>query len=254
MSLTDKIDQIVQLMKETKESWVASEPENTDLAIYLHFWRGDDLAIMVQCPLERDTGLQAAQVGASGFGATTLSLTFESYHSTEEFSPNTGRRWEPHEMQYTFEAVPENREKHWVRETLTTSIHERGGAFALHSQPYIIEDWKVIWSEDTQTISSDKEGEGGGGVMFNTLQNAMEQPTIEDMLNDQSKTNPVTAVMNSLVDDQEQRLFHTDMATYRSLEEKGLASAVMFSAVPGSKRAEWIEERLGGQVLNVKEV
>ena len=245
VSLTDKIEQIVLLMKETKESWVASGPENPDLAIYLHFWRGDELVVMVQCPLERDLGLQAAQVGASGFSADTLSLTFESYHSTLPESPNTGKPWEPHEMQYTFEAVPENREKHWVKETITTSIHERGGAFALHSQPYVLEDGKVVWSDETQTISSDVEGESGGGVMFNTLQDAMTKPTIEQILSQESAVNPVTALMNSLVDDPEQRMFHTDMATYKIMEDRNLITAVMFSATPDTRRAEWIEERLG---------
>ena len=136
---------ITQLMKETKESWVASEPDNTDLAIYLHFWRGDEMVAMVQTPLDRDTGLEAGMVGATGFAATTMSLTFESYNSTLPESPLTGKRWEPHEMQYTFEAVPQNRIEHWVKECLTTTAHERGGEFGLTSLPYIIEGTKVLW-------------------------------------------------------------------------------------------------------------
>lgn len=243
------MDEISNLMKETKESWVASEPENTDLAIYLHFWRGDDLVVMVQCPLDRDIGLQAGQVGASGFGATTMSLTFESYTSTLKDSPITGEPWQPHEMQYTFEAVPENRTEHWVKECLTTTAHDREGEFALTSLPYMIEDGKMVWSDSTMTISSEAEGEGGGGVMFEWLQHAMAQPTIEEAIAKSSEDSELAALMSSLVTDPEQRLFHTDMATFRSLEERHLVTAAMFSAIPGSRRAEWIKERLGGEFM-----
>ena len=64
-----------------------------------------------------------------------MSLTFESFNSTLAENPITGKRWEPQEMQYVFEAVPENRTEHWVRECITTSAHERGGEFALTSMP-----------------------------------------------------------------------------------------------------------------------
>lgn len=247
------MDQIVQLMKETKESWVATGPENTDLAIYLHFWRGDSLDIMVQCPLDRDTGLQAGQVGAAGFGATTMSLTFESFNSTLGESPITGSPWEPHEMQYVFEAVPENRTEHWVKECVTTTAHERGGEFALTSMPYVIEDGQVVWSESRIEISSQAEGEGGGGVMFDWMQHAMAQPTIEEVMSSKAENDQITAVISEMVTDPEMRLFHTDMATYRAMEEQHLVSAIMFAANPGSLRAEMIEERLGAQAIKYGE-
>jgi hypothetical protein len=240
-----------ELMMETKESWVASEPENTDLAIYLHFWRGDDMIAMVQTPLDRDTGLEVGLIGAQGFAATTMALTFESYNSTLPESPLTGKRWEPHEMQYTFEAVPENREKHWVTECLTTSGHERGGEFALISMPYLIEDGLVTWLDGKITLSSTVDGEGGGGVMFDYLQNAMSQPTIEEIMAEKAKDNKVVAMMAGLVTDPETRLFHTDMATYKGMEERKLISAVMFTAMPGSLREELIRERLGDDAMIV---
>src|SRR3954470_18718710 len=159
-------------MKQTKEGWVGTKPENTDLAMYLHFWRGEDLIAMVQTPLERDIGLHAGQVGAAGFAATTMALTFESYHSEEPKNPVTGQPWQPHEMQYTFEAVPENREKHWVKECLTTSAHERGGAYGLQVMPYVLEGTKVLWAEETITVTSEEDLQGGG-TMFDYLQSAM---------------------------------------------------------------------------------
>jgi hypothetical protein len=243
------MEQISELMKQTKEDWVASNPENTDLAIYLHFWRADDLAVMVQCPLDRDTGLNAGIVGAAGFAATTMSITFESYNSTEPVSPNTGKPWEPHEMQYTFEAVPENREKHWVTECLTTTAHERGGDFALTSLPFVIEGNKVIWKEETLTISSGTDGEGGGGVMFDYLQDAMARPTLEEAIDEKSESDPMLKMVTGLIDDPERRLFHTDMAVYKTLEERKLITAVMFRAEAGSLREELIRERFGDRAI-----
>ena len=239
-----KMEQISDLMKQTKESWVATRPDNTDLAMYLHFWRGDDLIAMVQTPLDRDTGLKAGQLGAQGFGASAMSLTFESYNSAEMTSPNTGKRWEPHEMQYTFEAVPQNRTERWVTECLTTTAHERGGEFALCSMPYWIEDDKVVWLEEKTIWHSADEGEGAG-VMFEALQHAMSQPTIEEVFAEKAKGDKVAELVSGLITDPELRHFHTDMATYTAMQDRKLASAVVFTAEAGSDRAKWIEERLG---------
>jgi hypothetical protein len=249
VSLSEKMDQISELMKQTKESWVASEPENTDLAIYLHFWRDEELVAMVQCPLERDIGLQAGLIGAAGFAASTMSLTFESYTSQLPKSPNTGEAWKPQEMQYTFEAVPENREKKWVLECLTTSAHERGGEFGLASLPYEIENHQVIWGEDQLSVHSTIDGEGAGGVMFDWLQDAMSRPTIEQVMAENAQSNKITAAISKLVDDPEVRLFHTDMATYTAMKEKGLITAVMFTAAPGSVREQMIRDRLGEEAV-----
>ena len=242
-----------ELMKETKESWVASEPENTDLAIYLHFWRGDEMVVMVQTPLDRDIGLQAGLVGAQGFAATTMAMTFESYNTTLPESPHTGKPWEPHEMQYTFEAVPENRTEHWVTECLTTTAHERNGEFGLISLPYLIEDGEVTWLDQKLTLSSTTEGEGGGGVMFEYLQDAISQPTIEEIMTEKAQDNRFVAMMAGLVTDPVARMFHTDMATYTALRDRDLVSAIMFTAEPGSVRAQLIEERLGSDAIKVGE-
>lgn len=244
MGLTEKLNQISELMKQTKQDWVASKPESTDLAIYLHFWRGEDLVAMVQTPVDRDLGLEAGKIGASGFGATTLSLTFESYHSTLPMSPVTDRPWQPREMQYVFEAVPQNLEKHWVSECLTTTVHERGGGFALHTLPYKIVDDQLVWGEEIVVLP---DGDvQGGGAMHAYLQDAMSQPTIEEIISAKGDAvATVAAFMSGLVTDPEARLFHTDMATYTILKQRDLVTAIMFTAEAGSDRAKWIEERLG---------
>lgn len=248
MDLTEKLNQVTELMKSTKQSWVATDPENTDLAIYLHFWRGEGMVAMVQCPLDRDIGLEAGNVGARGFGASTMSITFESYHSTLGKSPITGKDWQPREMQYTFEAVPENRAEGWVTECLTTTIHQRGGGFAMQSLPYTIENNLVTWGESVLMITEDGETTGGG-YMHDYLQQAMAAPTIEEILADQSENSQIAALINGLVDDPEARMFHIDMATYTAMQERNLVTAIMFTAEVGSNRERWIEERHGPGAL-----
>jgi hypothetical protein len=253
VKLKEKMAQITDLMKFTKQDWVASKPDNTDMAMYLHFWRDDELVVAVQTPLDRDIGLAAGQVGAAGFAATTMSITFESYHSELGESPNTGRPWEPHEMQYTFEAVPENREKHWVRECLTTTAHERGGGFILQSMPYVIEDWEVIWSEPL-IVDSEVVGEAGGGVMYDYLQQSMAAPTIAEAIATKGKNDPMMKLISDLIDDPEQRLFHIDMATYKIMRGRNLVTSVIFFAKKGTNRALLIKDRMvGDRVLGLYE-
>jgi hypothetical protein len=248
------MNHITELMKATKEGWVASEPENPDLAIYLHFWRGDDLAVMVQCPLDPDIGMQAGLIGASGFSATTMSITFESYYSALKKSPLTGEPWLAREKQYVCEAVPENRTEHWVTECLTTSAHERDGEFALSFLPYAMENHQMIWSDNTLSISSAEVDITGSGEMFGYLQEVMSKPTVEELMTMEGESNKLYALVNTFIEDPEERLFQLDMATFRALEERQLMTTAMFAAEKGSRRAEWIKESFGAQILRVSDI
>ena len=233
-------------MKRTKEDWVATKPENTDIAIYLHFWRGDEMVITLQCEVNRDTALAAGDIGAMGFGADTMAITFESFHSNTKTSPLSGKDWRPHEMQYVFEAEPRNAVEHWVDECITTTAHERGGAYVLSSNGYRIVKNRVEWTEDQMHIVSEDDDEGqAAGAMFDYLQRAMAAPTIEQKIAEDAKTNPLTAMMGVLVEDPERRLFHTDMATLTALNDRKLIQTAMVGAEPGSVREELLIERLG---------
>lgn len=245
MDLREKTDQITEVMKQTKEEWVATKPENTDIAIYLHFWRGDDLVITLQCEVDRDKAMMAGDMGAMGFGADTMAITFESFHSNEGKSPLTGEQWRPHEMQFVFEAEPRNAVEHWVDECITTTMHERGGGYVLNSNGYRIVKGQVVWTEQQMHISSDTEGENAAGFMFEYMQRAMAAQTIEDKIAEDAKTNPLTAMMGTLVEDPERRLYHTDMATLTALNDRKLIQTALVGAEPGSVREELLQERLG---------
>lgn len=245
MDLQEKTTQITEVMKTTKNDWVASKPENTDIAIYLHFWRGDDLVVTLQCEVDRDKAIQAGDMGAMGFGADTMAITFESFHSNEPKSPITGEDWRPHEMQYVFEAEPRNATEHWVDECITTTIHERGGGYVLASNGYRIVKDQVTWTEEQLYISSDDANGHAAGMMFDYLQHAMSRPTIEDAITKDAETNPISSFMGAQVTEPEVRLFHTDMATLTALNDRGLIQSALIGAEPGSVREELLSERLG---------
>ena len=245
MDLSEKTQIVTDLMKSTKESWVERDPENPDLAIYLHLFRGDELVCTVQCPLNRDTALKAAHLAAAGFNASTITLTFESYHTELKESPITGKRWMPREMQFVAETHPEAWENGWVAECLTTSAHERGGGYELFSQAYRIKDGKVEWGDTKSVKHSNEQGDHEGGLMFDHLQQAMATPTVEEQLEEQAKENPLAAMVAGLIEDPERRQFHIDMATAKALEDNDLAVGVMVLADDGSERAQWLAERLG---------
>lgn len=245
MDLEQTLEQIGGLMRQTKEDWVETKPQNTDIGIYLHCYRGENLIAAVQCPLNRDDALQAGSIVAAGFNTDVLAITFESYHSTLETSPITGKPWRPHEMQYVAQTQPEAYEKGWVSECLMTSIHERGGGFGLQSQPYLLRDYMVEWGEARSDTSAAGEHAIGGGYMLDYLQEVMSKPTIEELARQHAKSNPLAKVMTELITNPEARYFHMDMATYKRLSELKLVTGVVFSAEKGSDREKWLTERLG---------
>jgi hypothetical protein len=242
MDLKEKAEHVVQVMKRTKDSWVATKPENTDLAIYLHFYRSDELVATVICPLDRDTGLKAGMLGAKGFNASTMAITFEGYHSHLPESPVTGKPWKHQEMQFMAQTSQEAIEKHWVNECLTTSVHERGGGFAVCSLSFIVRDDKVEWLGDDLVHLAGPEAKGDG-VMFDYLQQSMNAPTVMEQI--KSDGSPASRLMLTLISDPEAQLFHSDIATIQALKDKDLASGVVLSAPSGSDREQWITERFG---------
>lgn len=248
MSLSEILTEVVEVMKRTKESWVAESPDQPDLAIYEHYYRGGDLVATVQCPMDRDIALRAAMVACPGFSADVVSVTFESYSTKHTKSPVTGEEWMPKEMQFVAQTMPEAFEKGWVHECLTTSIHERGGDYALASHGYRITDGVVEWLEAKSMNPEHENPTSGGGFMFDNLQAAMERKTMEETVREETENEnePLLQLLaGTFKDDPERRAFHIDMATSRVLEDNELAIGVMLMAEAGTNRAEWLEERLG---------
>lgn len=248
-NLQEKMTEVGDLMRDLKVQWVANHEDgmSDDLCIYLHFWRGDDIVAAVQCPLDRDKALHAAHMGAAGFCADIVSISFESWHSQREESPITNKRWRPREMQFVAQNYPNAVKDGWVTECLTTTVHERGGAYAMMVDPFIIKDRTVEWLEGEYKIrlSSDTVGDKGQGYMFDVMQHAMTEQTIEDKLLQEAESSTFISTINSLISDQTLRQFHFDAATLSALQERELVQGVMLRADAGSERERLIQERFG---------
>lgn len=246
MSLVEKMEVVAATLRETKEGWVASKPENTDLTIYLHFFRGEDLVATVQCPLDRDLALQACHIATAGFAASTVTFSFESYHTTLKESPVTGEPWKQHEMQFVAETVPDAADRGWVYECITTMAFDRERNYAMRSDPYHMSGEKVIW-EEPLSVTPEKDDEHGDGYMYQVLSTIMGEQTIFEELAKKAKKDPLAQAMLDLVPEPERRLFHTDMATASALSERAQVMAVIFHAEPGSLRQQLLAERQGEQ-------
>jgi hypothetical protein len=250
MDLKERTQEIVDGVKRLKSEWVDSDPENTDLAIYLHFYRGDEMVALVQCPVDRDNALVAARIGAVGFCADTMSVAFESFHSTLVTSPVSGKPWKPREMQYVFETDPMASEKGWVHSCITISSHERGGAWTITTLPYRLKrkppkkKKELVWLDDEELMMDSGESGEGGGVMHEGMQHAMSMPTtLEQLAEVAKKSTKAKNILKTL--SEEQRLLQSDLAAHRALLEQKVASSVILYAAPDTERAKWLKERLG---------
>jgi hypothetical protein len=236
MDLRELLDANDEEMRHLKEEWVASKPENVELSIYIHFWRGDLQVASVQTPLDGDVAVRVAFTSAAGFNAEVMALTFESWVTELKESPLTGKAWRPGEMNFIARTDPQAAEKGWVSEQMATSIHDRAGNFLLSKQRFTVKDGTVIWGERTVTDMSVEEKD-------HPLQEAMTQQTMLERIIEMADEDVVTGVALNAITDTETRLFHCDMATLFALEEKGLATAVMLFAEEGTPRQQMIAER-----------
>lgn len=250
MDLNDKLTMMADLMRTTKNDWVATQPRDTDLEVYLHFWRGDELVAAVQCRPDQTSVTDAGHIGAMGFNADTMAVTFESFHSNLKESPLTGQPWRHREMQFVFETYPDASERGWVSECVSTSMHERDGLFAMHYQEYRIKDWVVEWMEaKAKTVAPDTDfGSSPAEQMFEFLEAALTRPKLDTAIAEVD--NPIATLVDGLFPvGSELRLYHTDMATIHALEERGVSTNVVLRAEVGSDREKWLTERLGPPVL-----
>lgn len=252
MDLVELLDTVAGLMRQTKEDWVATGPENPDLAIYLQFFRGEEPVASAQCPLDAHRAVRAASIGACGFNTDALAMTVESYHSDLKVSPLTGNPWLHREMQYLAETDPKALADGVVNTCLITTAHERGGRFAVQLQPYRITDTTVEWlTAKYERFTSDDVATRGDGRIMAELQQAMASPTaLELMAADASKNQALYALLNAL-SDPEAQLFHCDMATMRALRDQDLVTEVLLFADEGTNREKWLSERMGDPSMTI---
>lgn len=246
MDLRQRTEEVIASIRKLKTDWVAANPKDPDLATYLYFFRGDDLIAWVQAPMDPESALTVARMGRIGFAATTLCIAHEGYNATTKESPVTGRPWGPGEKQFVYETDPMASAKGWVDSAIIITCHEYGGKWLFAVLPFKIRRGKLTWLEDREVISTseDEDVQDAGGGVHDALQEVMTFPTTTDRLFEAAELNPVFKFMADHLGEEE-RLFHSDMATHRQLLKHNLAMAIEMVAEPGSDRERWLTERLG---------
>lgn len=240
-TLREKAIAVDQVMREAKTDWVATKPESTDLAIYIHAYRGEDVVAALQCPLEREAALKAFQITAVGMSPDTLMATLESWHSTLDKSPVTGQDWMRGEMAFVGATYPEAQQEGWVSECLTTNAFDREGDYVVVSTPYLIQDHQVTFKESIVHDSSEAEG---SGVMQNAFLAIMQLPTVIQTL-EKDEDAKLIQVVAQFIPDPEVRQFHMDCAALKAMAEQDLITAAALMAEEGSARKQMIIERFG---------
>ena len=233
MTTEEILETICKVMRQTKTKWLATNPVNPDLAIYLHFFRDGELVATAQTPLNRDTALQAMALGGQGMGATVISFTCESYETASDISPYTGQPWAARERQFIFETKPDQTE---VTECLTTTVVDATGKALCTVQPFRINSGELEWLEEMSAGNA-------GGLIAETLTQILQSPKLADLVNEKLGGDLLVQIQAEL--GAERSLFHQDMAVWRALLGKELISSMIIEAKPGTLRYDMLQERLG---------
>lgn len=241
MDLLEALDKNDEKMREVKQEWVEANPDAPEMPIHIHFWRGDDHVACILTPLNGSQAIKVASLGASGFNATTMALTFESWVTTLENSPLTGKPWRQGEMNFIARTYPDAFEKGWLTEQMATSIHDREGNYYLSKHQFTVENQKVIWGDREVTPNVSPEGVPEGSE--HPLKLAMDEPTMMQRITAMAGEDILVEAVLDTVIDAEERLFHCDMATLRALGEQDVVKGVFLYAEEGTERQKMIEDR-----------
>jgi len=245
--LSDRTKQVAEAMKEMKKEWVASEPEQTDLAMLVHLFRGTEPIAALQCRLDRDITLQACHLAVAGMAADQVVIGFESWTTSHMTNPATGKEWE-HGQMSELGSDPEAVAKGWVKECLSVTGYDRKKNSTIVSIGYQITGTEVVFDEPVVMLSDDEEeswANAGGGYMQDAMLHAMSLPSVLEQA--QTMEGPKFELMRDLMGTlgPEAVFFHIDCATLRTLGERELILGAVLLAEVGSERERMIEERFG---------
>lgn len=218
-------------------------------------WRGEMPVItMIPFQVDRDAGLQAARIAATGFACDVLAFTVDTWSVRTDRNPVTGKRWGPGQMQ---EVVEKHRglERGWVTDCLYTVAVNRAGDLAATSQNYTLTErtnalgikrWTIQWTETMRAgVGGDHDGdprEHQEGIVPEALIAYMNEPTV------QHYAAKVGLVAGKFGLDEVEAQAHADMAVVRSLRMAGFSGGLLLMS-DDPRRAAVMEgtlERLQG--------
>lgn len=138
-------------------------------------YRGGRLMAMVriQGHLDRDMALQAVDFAAKGWGADVVAMLLETWQSTLDTNPVTGKPWGPREMT----DLAENHDgvaKGWIRDAVSVFAVDRTGEIASDNLLYRWFGNQLVWEpEDRGPITQHR------GYLVDRMRDAMTAPVFD---------------------------------------------------------------------------
>lgn len=256
VSIHDLANEAADQARRIKEMAAAdshSADDRPELRPSIQGWRGlAPVVLMIPSQVDRDEGLKAAWIAATGFGCDSIAFTVDTWSARTRTNPVTGKPWGPREMQ----DVVHNHDgmaKGWITEGLSTFVVNRAGDLASVMQQYRLDGhtnalgihrWSIEWGERYSNA------ERGGpdkveGVVPEALLRYMNEPTMM-----QSIGRAGILARDFGLDDVEAQA-HADCAVIKSLPMTGVweGAAMLMSDDP--RRAAIIDESLGHMRLDL---
>lgn len=249
-TIAEKRDDAAERVKRLKASKVAEwhEEGRPELHPTLVGWRGaEEVVVMISMTVDRDEGLRAAWIAATGFGCDALAVSFDVWGTTERVNPVTGKPWGPREMQ---DVVDHHQgiERGWIDQGLNTLAVNRAGDVAAGWDAYVthhrvnglgIHRWELEWGASRRSDPEDGLDQHTGVIVANLLA-YMKRPTMQQ---DMARRLGISGRDFGLDDVEAQA--HSDCAVVKAVIGAGVWQGGLMLAGEDPRRWEIIQESLG---------
>lgn len=163
MLIGEALGKAMETAKAVKEQAVkrhGGESEDSWISTAVTGYRGGEpVVVLFARDLSRHVVVNLGSAAANGYRCDVVSLVFETWWTSLQTSPVTGRPWAQDELQEVAENH-QGREKGWVTDCLMVCVYNRAGDSETGSMAYRAAGRRVEWLEE----KTGRSGEWGGSV------------------------------------------------------------------------------------------
>lgn len=255
--VSDILDKEIEAVRTHKIQWVTDNPNNPDAPHIIVFFRDAEQVAVAGTPPTREHTLETLRLGIFGFTADQVMFSLETYGSSLNENPVTGKPWEQGEMGVVYKEYPEYSARGEVYESLEVLCYDREGNWARYALKYYIRSNEVVWLGEDAVDSENHDVTVVRGYIHDevtsyfaerTMETAVEDevenlnfdPETRDLL-EKSKTDPKLRLIREVAE---------DSATLTMLYVKAKVLSAALIAKPGSDRQIQIDSR-GSSLLKL---
>lgn len=151
------LEETMDLVRQQKESTVATSPESPDMLSSVTVFRGGEKVAIMGCLPDRDVQMWLLKLAICGMDADEVTFSMETCHTKHPVNPGTGMPWKQGEMQEALRERPDWLVSGMVKEGVTTFCWSRNGEMEAASQEFEIKGNTVEWLPTEFTTISDDE-------------------------------------------------------------------------------------------------